>query len=98
MCCAVTGILLASVMGAGTSSACDAYMVNSFAAVYVGSATLKDGEFHIVGTLIGVLITTIAFNGLAILGIDTYAQYLFQGFIILFSVALSSVARKYAIK
>lgn len=73
-------------------------MVNSFAAVYVGSATLKDGEFHIVGTLIGVLITTIAFNGLAILGIDTYAQYLFQGFIILFSVALSSVARKYAIK
>ena len=35
MCCAVTGILLASVMGAGTSSACDAYMVNSFAAVYV---------------------------------------------------------------
>ena len=98
MCCAVTGILLASVMGAGTSSACDAHMVNSFAAVYVGSATLKDGEFHIVGTLIGVLITTIAFNGLAILGIDTYAQYLFQGFIILFSVALSSVARKYAIK
>ena len=98
MCCAVTGILLASVMRAGTSSACDAYMVNSFAAVYVGSATLKDGEFHIVGTLIGVLITTIAFNGLAILGIDTYAQYLFQGFIILFSVALSSVARKYAIK
>ena len=98
MCCAVTGILLASVMGAGTTSACDAYMVNSFAAVYVGSATLKDGEFHIVGTLIGVLITTIAFNGLAILGIDTYAQYLFQGFIILFSVALSSVARKYAIK
>ena len=36
-------------------------------------------------------------SGLA-LGIDTYAQYLFQGFIILFSVALSSVARKYAIK
>ena len=71
-------------------------MVSSFAAVYVGSATLKDGEFHIVGTLIGVLITTIAFNGLAILGIATYAQYLFQGFIILFSVALSSVARRYA--
>lgn len=93
-CSAITGVLLASVMGAGTTSAADAYMVNSFAAVYVGSATLKDGEFHIVGTLVGVLLTTIAFNGLAILGIDTFAQYLFKGFIILFSVALSSVARK----
>lgn len=93
-CSAITGILLASVMGAGTTSAADAYMVNSFAAVYVGSATFKDGEFHVVGTLIGVLLTTIAFNGLAILGIDTYAQYLFKGFIILFSVALSSVARR----
>ena len=66
--------------------------------IAIAKALMHDGEFHIVGTLIGVLITTIAFNGLAILGIDTYAQYLFQGFIILFSVALSSVARKYAIK
>ena len=97
-CAAVTGVLLASVMGTGTSSAGDAYLMSSFAAVYVGSATLKDGEFHIIGTLIGVLITTIGFNGLAILGIDSYAQYLFQGFIILFSVALSSVARRYAKK
>jgi len=97
-CAAVTGILLASVMGSGTSSAGDAYLMTSFAAVYVGSATLKDGEFHIIGTLIGVLITTIGFNGLAILGISSYAQYLFQGFIILGAVALSSVSRRYAKK
>lgn len=96
LCSAVTGVLLASVMGSGTSSAGDAYLMTSFAAVFVGSATLKDGEFHILGTVIGVLITTIGFNGLAILGISSYAQYLFQGFIILAAVALSSVSRKYA--
>lgn len=94
-CAAITGVLLASVMGTGTSSAGDAYLMSSFAAVFVGSATLKDGEFHIVGTLIGVLITMIGFNGLAILGISSYAQYLFQGIIIIGSVALSSVARRF---
>lgn len=97
-CAATTGVLLASVMGTGTSSAGDAYLMSSFAAVFVGSATLKDGEFHIIGTLIGVLITTIGFNGLAILGISSYAQYLFQGGIIIASVALSSVSRRYALK
>lgn len=97
-CAAITGVLLASVMGSGTSSAGDAYLMSSFAAVYVGSATFKDGEFHIIGTLIGVLITMIGFNGLAILGISSYAQYLFQGAIILGSVALSSVSRRYAAK
>ncbi len=97
-CAAITGVLLASVMGTGTSSAGDAYLMSSFAAVFVGSATLKDGEFHIVGTLIGVLITMIGFNGLAILGISSYAQYLFQGAIIIGSVALSSVSRRFAVK
>ena len=97
-CAAITGVLLASVMGTGTSSAGDAYLMSSFAAVFVGSATLKDGEFHIIGTLIGVLITMIGFNGLAILGISSYAQYLFQGGIIIASVALSSVSRRYALK
>lgn len=92
----ITGILLASVMGSGTSSAGDAYLMNSFACVYVGSATLKDGEFHIIGTLIGVLIIQLGFNGLSILGIPTYAQYLFQGAIILASVALSTIARRQA--
>ena len=97
-CSAITGALLASVMGTGTSSAGDAYMMNSFACVYVGSATLKDGEFHIIGTLIGVLIIQLGFNGLSILGIATYAQYLFQGAIILLAVALSTISRKYAKK
>lgn len=97
-CAAITGVLLASVMGTGTSSAGDAYLMSSFAAVFVGSATLKDGEFHIIGTLIGVLITMIGFNGLAILGISSYAQYLFQGAITIGSVALSSVSRRFAIK
>lgn len=97
-CSAITGSLLASVMGTGTSSAGDAYMMNSFACVYVGSATLKDGEFHIIGTLIGVLIIQLGFNGLSILGIATYAQYLFQGAIILLAVALSTISRKYAKK
>lgn len=93
ICAAITGILLASLIGSGTTTAGDAYLLNAFAAVFLGSATLRDGEFHILGTFIGVLIIGIGFNGLAIVGVPTYFQYIFQGAILVGAVALSSVAR-----
>ena len=51
MCAALTGILLASRLGSGTTSAADSYLLTAFAAVFLGSATLRDGEFHVLGTL-----------------------------------------------
>jgi ribose transport system permease protein len=92
----LTGILLASLIGSGTTSAADAYLLNAFAAVFLGSATLRDGEFHVPGTFIGVLIIAIGFNGLAIFGAPTFYQYVFQGGILIAAVGLSTVARRYA--
>jgi ribose transport system permease protein len=96
VCAALTGILLASWIGSGTASAADSYLLNAFAATFLGSATLKDGEFHILGTFIGVLIIGIGLNGIAILGFPTFYQYVFQGFILVLAVGLSSVARQLA--
>lgn len=96
VCAAITGILLSSLIGSGTTTAADAYLLNAFAAVFLGSATLRDGEFHIPGTLVGVLIIGIGFNGLAIFGAPTFYQYLFQGAILIAAVALSTVARRYS--
>ena len=93
---ALTGVLLASLIGSGTTTAADAYLLNSFAAVFLGSATLRDGEFHVPGTFIGVLIIGIGFNGLAIFGAPTFYQYVFQGAILVLAVGLSTVARRYA--
>lgn len=96
VCAAITGILLASILGSGTVSAADGYLMDSFAAVFLGSATLRDGEFHIVGTLIGVLVVSVGFNGLALLGTPTFWQFIFKGGILVLAVALSTVARRYA--
>lgn len=92
-CASITGILLASLIGSGTSGAADGYLMPAFAAVFLGSATLRDGEFHIVGTLIGVFFIGIGFNGLAIFGVPTFVQYFFRGGILVLAVGLSSVAR-----
>lgn len=95
-CAALTGILLASLLGSGTASAADSYLLDAFAAVFLGSATLRDGEFHILGTLIGVIIINTGFNGLSIFGADTFYQFVFKGGILVLAVALSTVARRYS--
>lgn len=96
MCAALTGILLASRLGSGTTSAADSYLLTAFAAVFLGSATLRDGEFHIFGTFIGAIIIAIGFNGLNIFGAPTFSQYVFQGSILIVAVALSSLGRMIA--
>jgi ribose transport system permease protein len=98
ICAALTGILLASRLGSGTASAADSYLLTAFAAVFLGSATLRDGEFHIIGTFIGALIIAFGFNGLSIFGAPTFSQYVFQGAILIVAVGLSSLGRMLAEK
>lgn len=95
VCAAATGILLSAQIGSGTPGSGDGYLLSAFAAVFLGSATLRDGEFHIVGTLIGVIIINVGINGLSIFGAPASAQSFLTGGILIAAVALSTVARRY---
>jgi ribose transport system permease protein len=96
VCAALTGTILSSLLGSGTLAAADGYLLDAFAAVFLGSATLRDGEFHIIGTLIGVLIIAVGFNGLSIFGAPTFFQPIFKGAILVLAVGLSTLARRYS--
>lgn len=96
VCAALTGTLLSATLGSGTLAAADGYLLDAFAAVFLGSATLRDGEFHILGTLVGVLIIAVGFNGLSIFGAPTWFQPIFKGAILVLAVGLSTLARRYA--
>jgi ribose transport system permease protein len=94
VCASLAGILLASELGSGQYNAGDDYMLTAFAAAFLGTVAVRDGDFHIVGTLIGVLTVGVAFNGLALLGAPTYYQYLFNGGLLVVAVAVSTIARR----
>jgi len=96
VCAGGGGILLAAQLGSGQSTAGDSYLLAAFAAAFLGSVALRDGEFHVVGTLIGVFTVGVAFDGLAIVGAATYWQYIFNGGLLVLGVAMSTVARRLA--
>lgn len=94
VCAAITGILLASVVGSGQPTGGDGYTLSAFAAAFLGTAVLREGQFHILGTLVGVVTVSTGFNGLALAGVPSYVQFLFQGLVLIAAVSFSTVARK----
>ena len=95
-CAALGGVLMASNLGSGQVTAGDGFMLSSFSAAFLGSAALKEGQFHILGTLIGVLTVAVGNNGLAMIGAPIFTQYVFSGSLLVVAVALSAIGRRYA--
>lgn len=94
-CSAIGGLLMASNLGSGQVTAGDGFMLTSFSAAFLGSAALKEGQFHILGTLIGILTVAVGNNGLAMIGAPTFTQYMFAGCLLVMAVALGSIGRRY---
>jgi ribose transport system permease protein len=95
-CAAVAGVLLASTSGQAASDGADGYLLTAFAACFFGTAVLSNGQFHIVGTLVGVLTVGIGFNAIALIGLATYYQFLFQGALLIVGVGVGTFARRRA--
>jgi len=94
LCCGLAGLLVTSRTGSGAVNAGDGYSMSAFAAAFFGSAVLRDGQFHIIGTLVGIITVAVAFNFMAIIGAPTFYQYLFQGALLIIGVGVGSVAKR----
>lgn len=94
-CAALGGMVAGANLGAGRPQGVgETYLLNAFVAVFIGASTLKPGKFHVVGTLVGVLLIGVISNGLSTLGVPTFWQYIVQGVILilaLISASLNSV-------
>jgi ribose transport system permease protein len=97
ICAGLGGLIAAAVLGAGRPQGVgDGYLLNAFAAVFIGASSLRPGKFHIGGTLIGALLIGVINNGLSIMGVPTYWQYIVQGVLLvlaLFSAGVLALRR-----
>lgn len=91
-CAALAGIVVAANLGVGRPQGVgDTYLLDAFAAAFIGAATLRPGRFHIVGTVIGVLLIGVINNGLSIMGVETFWQYIVRGTILLVALLGASL-------
>jgi ribose transport system permease protein len=83
---AMAGVLYAARFTNGAANAGDPLLLDSIAAVVIGGASLFGGAGTIAGTVIGALIIAVIQNGLVILAINPFWQFVTVGVVIILAV------------
>lgn len=90
----LAGIVLASRMYSGQPTAGDGAEMDAIAAVVVGGTSMAGGSGKIGGTIIGGLIIGVLNNGLNLLNVNSFWQYVVKGVVILLAVFLDYFRNK----
>ena len=90
----LAGIVLSSRMYSGQPTAGDGAEMDAIAAVVVGGTSMAGGSGKIGGTIIGGLIIGVLNNGLNLLNVNSFWQYVVKGVVILLAVFLDYFRNK----
>lgn len=88
---ALSGILLASQVGSGIGTMATGMELDVISATIIGGTSLFGGKGRIWGTLLGVLFLGCIANGMTLMNVSEYWQYVVRGGIILGAVLLNQI-------
>lgn len=91
---ALSGILTASQIMSGTPTVASGWEMNVISAVIIGGASLNGGKGTIMGTALGMVFLGIILNGMTLMNISEYWQYVVKGLLILTAVLINSMNPK----
>ncbi|WP_026585425.1 ABC transporter permease [Bacillus sp. J33] len=91
---AVAGIVLASRMFSGQPTAGEGAELDAIAAVVLGGTSMTGGYGRIGGTVIGALIIGVLSNGLNLMGVSSFWQYIVKGIVIMVAVYADVIKRR----
>ncbi|ABR73872.1 sugar ABC transporter permease [Actinobacillus succinogenes] len=91
---AIAGLILSSRLGAGAPSAGQNAELDAIAACVIGGASLAGGIGSVYGVVIGALIIALLDNGMSMLDVPTFWQYIVKGSILLLAVWMDTVSKK----
>lgn len=94
MLCGLAGILAISRLGSAPASLGQGLEFNGIVGMLIGGVSFNGGEGSILGAFLGMLLMSIICNGLAILGINSYAQLIITGVILIGSVSIDEANRR----
>ncbi|GAA3239008.1 ABC transporter permease [Actinocorallia longicatena] len=87
-CCGIAAIIIMARTTTGSSTHGDLYELDAIAAVIIGGTLLSGGRGTLMGSILGLLILTVITNLFILNGLDTSAQLIAKGLIILAAVLL----------
>lgn len=93
---AIAGLILSSRLGAGSPSAGNIAELDAIAACVIGGTSLAGGVGSVAGAVMGAFIMASLDNGMSMLDVPTFWQYIVKGAILLLAVWMDSATKKRA--
>lgn len=93
---AVAGLILSSRLGAGSPSAGNIAELDAIAACVIGGTSLAGGVGSVAGAVMGAFIMASLDNGMSMMDVPTFWQYIVKGAILLLAVWMDSATKRRA--
>ncbi|MFN8224758.1 MAG: hypothetical protein U0R50_16110 [Gaiellales bacterium] len=90
----VCGVLLDARLSASSPAAGQFLELNAIAAAVIGGTSLMGGVGTIPGAMVGALLLATIDNGMSLLNVNSFAQLVVKGLILVFAVALDQFANR----
>jgi len=90
----VAGIILTGYVAAGTIGGGMNYELTAIAGCVIGGASLSGGKGTIIGALIGSLIMASLENGMSIMNMSVFWQYIVKGLVLILAVYVDVASKK----
>jgi ribose transport system permease protein len=95
---AIAAIVLFSRSGSAASTTGPGTEFTAMTAAVLGGISFKGGEGKMLGLFIGVMILAVLGNGMQLIGMGTYAQYIVKGAVLLAAVGFDTYQKQKGIK
>jgi ribose/xylose/arabinose/galactoside ABC-type transport system permease subunit len=94
VCCGIAGIIMTSRINASQPNSGVGYETDAIAACVIGGASFAGGAGTIPGTIIGIIIIGLIYNGMNLLGVSSYWQTIMKGLLIVAAVMLDMLLHR----
>ena len=91
---AIAGLILSSRLGAGSPSAGNIAELDAIAACVIGGTSLAGGVGSVAGAVMGAFIMASLDNGMSMMDVPTFWQYIVKGAILLLAVWMDSATKR----
>ncbi|MGI9538290.1 MAG: sugar ABC transporter permease [Desulfocapsaceae bacterium] len=93
---AVAGIILTARLDAATPAAGDTMELDAIAACIIGGTNLMGGSGKVSGVIVGALVMASLDNGMSLINLENYWQFVVKGLVLTFAVWASTMSSKTA--